>query len=139
MCCTAQWQSTGPAGLHSSRPQCGSATVLPTAQSRHMGGANQNFIRSCESFHKQNQTKIVRPPAAPTSIVLIKSVFSVAGTDWDLLLCVRPTLCRHFLDSQGINRIGLWCVTNSTGPIGFPCPMGECTWIYDELKAWKKL
>ena len=36
-----------------------------------------------------------------------------------------------------INRIGLWCMTNGTDPIGFPCPMGECRWIYDELKAWR--
>ena len=32
----------------------------------------------------------------------------------------------QFLDTQGINRIGLWCMTNGTDPVGFPCPMGEC-------------
>ena len=43
----------------------------------------------------------------------------------------------QFLDTQGVNRIGLWCMTNDTDPIGFPCPMGDCHWIYDELQAWK--
>ena len=35
------------------------------------------------------------------------------------------------------NTTGLWCMTNDTDPIGFPCPTGDCHWIYDELQAWK--
>ena len=40
-----------------------------------------------------------------------------------------------FLDSQNIQRIGLWCMTNESDPIGFPCPVESCPWIYEELEG----
>jgi hypothetical protein len=44
-----------------------------------------------------------------------------------------------FLDTQGITRIGVWCMTDGHDPIGFPCPGVEsnCSWQYDELLKWK--
>ena len=45
-----------------------------------------------------------------------------------------------FLDTQGISRIGVWCMTNGKDPIGFPCPGknegGPCAWQAEEIK-WK--
>ena len=43
-----------------------------------------------------------------------------------------------FLDTQGITRIGVWCMTNESDPIGFPCPVDPCPWMYDELLKWKR-
>lgn len=43
-----------------------------------------------------------------------------------------------FLDTQGITRIGVWCMTNESDPIGFPCPVEPCPWMYDELRKWKR-
>lgn len=45
----------------------------------------------------------------------------------------------QFLDTQGITRVGVWCMTDSHDPIGFPCPgvKEHCPWQYDELTKWK--
>ena len=43
-----------------------------------------------------------------------------------------------FLDTQRIQRIGVWCMTNESDPIGFPCPVDSCPWMLDELRKWKK-
>ena len=43
----------------------------------------------------------------------------------------------NFLDRQRISQIGIWCMTNNSDPIGFPCPVDSCPWMYEELRAWK--
>ena len=43
-----------------------------------------------------------------------------------------------FLDTQRIQRIGVWCMTNESDPIGFPCPVDTCPWMLDELRKWKR-
>jgi hypothetical protein len=45
----------------------------------------------------------------------------------------------HFLDTQGITRVGIWCMTQGHDPIGFPCPgvVAHCSWQYEELRKWK--
>lgn len=52
----------------------------------------------------------------------------------------RPKLSSFlgFLDTQNITRIGVWCMTNESDPIGFPCPVDSCPWMYDELLKWKQ-
>ena len=42
-----------------------------------------------------------------------------------------------FLDTQGMRRVGLWCMTDNGDPIGFPCHVESCPWFYAELEAWK--
>ena len=47
----------------------------------------------------------------------------------------------EFLDTEGITRVGVWCMTDGKDPIGFPCPgTGEgepCAWQTEELEKWK--
>ena len=42
-----------------------------------------------------------------------------------------------FLDQINVNRIGLWCMTNDSDPIGFPCPLDNCPWMLEDLRTWK--
>ena len=42
-----------------------------------------------------------------------------------------------FLDAQNITRIGIWCMTNESDPIGFPCQVTNCPWMIEELVKWK--
>ena len=44
----------------------------------------------------------------------------------------------RFLDELKIQRLGIWCMTNNSDPIGFPCQVDTCPWMYTELLEWKK-
>lgn len=43
----------------------------------------------------------------------------------------------QFIDQQRITRIAIWCMTNESDPIGFPCQVDACPWMLSEISEWK--
>ena len=54
-----------------------------------------------------------------TAVVSILTTEHAAEQDW-----TQPKIASFldFLGTEGITCIGVWCLTDGKGPIGFPCP-----------------